>query len=117
MSQPQPCHNHLPSQDTVERPLYAPDGDISPRFETCKRNRKWLGLDHNRPLKVHEEDSEYLLWPRIRTTFQEPFAEFLGTMVLTMFYYGSLAQSTLSAGIETAPGGNGYGSYMSVPWG
>ncbi|KAL1303408.1 hypothetical protein AAFC00_006799 [Neodothiora populina] len=30
---------------------------------------------------------------------------------------GSIAQSSLGATIPTAPGGFGYGSYMSVPWG
>jgi len=97
--------------------LYAPTNDPDPEFSTRKNKRKWLGLDYNRPFKAHEQGSEYLWWPHIRTIFQEPFSEFLGTMILTLMYEGSLAQATLGVGITTAPGGSGYGSYASAPWG
>jgi len=97
--------------------LYAPTNDPDPSFSTRKNKRKWLGLDYNRPFKAHEEGAEYLFWPYIRTIAQEPFSEFLGTMILTLIYEGSLAQATLGAAIQTAPGGSGYGNYMSVPWG
>ncbi|KAL1640900.1 glycerol channel [Diplodia intermedia] len=79
--------------------------------------RALVGLDDNMPPKRHFSGAEHLMWSRIRQTLQEPFAEFLGVMVLSCFYNGSIAQATLSAGMETAPGGFGYGSFMSVPWG
>ncbi|KAF2142690.1 uncharacterized protein K452DRAFT_226814 [Aplosporella prunicola CBS 121167] len=79
--------------------------------------RALVGLDTERPMKNHFPGAEKLLWSRIRTTLQEPFAEFLGVMVLTCFYVGSIAQATLSTGQEASPGGAGYGTFMSVPWG
>lgn len=101
------------------RPLYAPQKPQS-RQELLqakqRRARKWLGLDPERPLKPHEKGSEKYFWSRIRTTAQEPFSEFLGTFVLSCFYMGGIAQSSLGATISTAPGGFGYGSFMSVPW-
>lgn len=109
------------SEDSQEykgaRPIYAPVYDPDPSLTRCRRQRKWLGLDPDKPLKPHEAGAEKFLWSRIRTNLQEPFSEFLGTMVLTCFYMGSIAQCTLGAGLETAPAGMGYGTFNSVPWG
>lgn len=89
--------------------LYAPDynrdHDHHLNLASRKKERYWLGLDPDKPLKPHESGSEKFFWCRVRTTFQEPFSEFLGTMVLACFYMGSIAQSTLGANISTAPGG------------
>ncbi|OLL24926.1 Aquaporin-7 [Neolecta irregularis DAH-3] len=49
------------------------------------------------------------LWPRIRRSLREPFAEFLGCMILIIFGTGSVAQVVLSK--ETK------GSYQSISWG
>lgn len=92
------------------------DNNGAPRHRR-RSARALVGLDDNAPPKKHFSGAEKLLWPKIRATFQEPFAEFLGVLVLSCFYNGSIAQATLSAGMETAPGGFGYGSFMSVPWG
>ena len=100
------------------KPLYASSYDhaYAIGLETRKQKRKWLGLDPNRPLKPHEAGSERFFWCRVRTTLQEPFSEFLGTFVLALFYMGSVAQSTLGAGLTNAPAGMGYGTFNSVPW-
>lgn len=98
------------------RPLYAPDYKPDVIRARRHRARKYLGLDPNKPLKPHEKGSEKYLWARIRTTWQEPFSEFLGVMVLTCFYMGALAQSNLGATLSSAPGGYGYGDFSSIPW-
>lgn len=95
----------------------SPDPAFGPRRARRRSARALVGLDENRPLKRHHTGAEQLLWSRIRTTLQEPFSEFLGVLLLTCFYSGSIAQSLLSAGEPTAPGGYGYGTFMSVPWG
>lgn len=104
-------------EEPIEKPkyLYAPNYGPNIRLAHRKGTRKWLGLDPNLPLKPHEKGSEKYFWARIRMTWQEPFSEFLGTMVLTCFYMGALAQSNLGATLSEAPGGYGYGSFMSVP--
>lgn len=97
---------------------FSPDRNSGTAREGRRRSaRALVGLEENRPLKRHYTGAEHLLWSRIRATLQEPFSEFLGVMVLTCFYSGSIAQSLLSAGQQTAPGGYGYGTFMSVPWG
>lgn len=115
-----------PDRTTAQTPEKSPEQSPSPfspeRSSECRRDRRrsaraLVGLDENRPLKKHYTGAERLLWSKVRTTLQEPFAEFLGVMVLTCFYNGSIAQSLLSAGMDTAPGGFGYGTFMSVPWG
>lgn len=95
----------------------ASDGDHSKERHRRRSARALVGLDEFAPPKRHYSGAEKLLWSRIRQTLQEPFAEFLGVMVLSCFYNGSIAQSLLSAGLQTAPGGSGYGTFMSVPWG
>lgn len=62
------------------------------------------------------KDSFDLRWSRIRAALQEPFSEFLGVLVFTMVQQGGIAQATLSVGDATAPGGNGYGQYLTVPF-
>lgn len=54
------------------------------------------------------KDSELPLWPRIRHILREPFAEFIGTMILILFGDGVVAQVVLSAGEK--------GSYQSISW-
>ena len=83
--------------------------------------RARIGLDAEHP--VDEEHSlltmqhHKLWWPRVRTIFREPFAEFWGTFVMILFGDGSVAQVLLSTGETTAPGGNGFGPYQSISWG
>lgn len=101
----------------IRRALYELDYDPDPGYARRKARRAAFGLETDKPLKAHFEGAEHLLWNRIRTTLQEPFSEFLGTTVLMLFHAGSIAQSTLGADLQTAPGGNGYGSFLSVPWG
>lgn len=98
-------------------PHYTGDSEDEHATRLRKRLRRAIGLDPEKPLKPHEAGSDRYLWSRIRTTLQEPFSEFLGTMVLALFYNGSLAQSLLGATISSAPGGYGYGEFASVAWG
>lgn len=81
-----------------------------------KRKRRMFGLEPHRRFKQHHEGSEKLWWSRVRATLQEPFSEFLGVLIFTMVQQGGIAQATLSAGDPTAPGGNGYGQYLTVPF-
>lgn len=101
------------------RPLYAPhesyDNDA---FQEQHRSlERRLGLNPWQPIKAHSDGAEFLLWPRIRALFQEGFSEFLGSMILTLIYHGTLAQTTLGVSVQPAPGGTSYGSYQSLPWG
>ncbi|KAG9524718.1 aquaporin, partial [Aureobasidium melanogenum] len=79
--------------------------------------RRRLGLNPWQPIKAHSDGAEFLLWPRLRALFQEGFSEFLGSMILTLIYHGTLAQTTLGVSVQSAPGGKSYGSYQSLPWG
>lgn len=81
-----------------------------------KKKRRVFGLEPHRRIKQHHKGSENLRWSCIRATFQEPFSEFLGVLVFTMIQQGGIAQATLSAGYPTAPGGNGYGQYLTAPF-
>ena len=83
------------------------------QFQTL---RFWLGLKPDARIKQHHYGSEQLLWSRIRAVMQEPFSEFLGIMVFTMIQQGGVAQATLCASSSSAPGGDGYGSYLTVPF-
>lgn len=58
---------------------------------------------------IDEFSADHLLWSRIRTNLQGPFAEFLGTFILLMFGDGVVAQVVLSNGQK--------GSYQSISWG
>jgi len=80
-----------------------------------KRGRWLIGLEPNQRIKQHHDGSEYLLWSQIRSVLQEPFSEFLGVLVFTMIQQGGVAQTMLSVGETTAPGGAGYGSYLTIP--
>lgn len=81
-----------------------------------KKKRHRFGLEPNVRPKQHHDGSQKLLWSRIRATLQEPFSEFLGVLVFTMIQQGGVAQATLSVGETTAPGGNGFGPYLTVPF-
>lgn len=52
--------------------------------------------------------SDLPFWPRMRHTLREPFAEFLGTMILILFGDGVVAQVVLSDGAK--------GSFQSINW-
>ncbi|CAL8578236.1 glycerol channel [Xanthoria parietina] len=81
--------------------------------------RSRFGLQPNAPLDEEHQDLDHheLLWSRIRLAMREPFAEFFGTFIMVLFGDGSVAQVLLSAGLEAAPGGNGFGEYQSISWG
>ncbi|RMX96741.1 hypothetical protein D0866_16367 [Hortaea werneckii] len=65
--------------------------------ETLRQKlRKYSGLDPDAPGKLQAYRSEESVWPHIRTIFQEPLAEFLGTVVAVMFGSGAVAQALLS---------------------
>jgi aquaglyceroporin related protein len=87
--------------------------------ESAQRKRSILGLHPQAPIdEEHDQGpTAELLWSRIRTVMREPFLEFWGTAIMVMFGNGSVAQVLLSTGQETAPGGNGFGSYQSINWG
>lgn len=86
---------------------------------SLRKTRSHLGLHPLAPIdEDHDiQERQKLLWSRIRIVFREPFAEFLGTVVMVMFGDGSVAQVLLSTNQTTAPGGNGFGSYQSISWG
>ncbi|RMZ10587.1 hypothetical protein D0862_03194 [Hortaea werneckii] len=81
-----------------------------------QRGRYWLGLRTDARIKQHHYGSEQLLWSRIRAVMQEPFSEFLGVLVFTLVQRGGLAQATLGADASGAPGGEGYGVWLTVPF-
>lgn len=81
-----------------------------------KKKRHLFGLEPGARLKQHHDGAQKLWWSRIRSTLQEPFSEFLGVLVFTMIQQGGVAQATLSVGEQTAPGGNGFGPYLTVPF-
>lgn len=56
------------------------------------------GLERAATATGRKEPHLYTKWQKIRHGFREPFAEFLGTMVLVMFGDGVVAQKTLSNG-------------------
>ena len=83
------------------------------------RSRSIIGLHPNAPIDEEHDHgpASELLWSRVRVVLREPFAEFWGVAIMVMFGNGSVAQVLLSTGQETAPGGNGFGSYQSINWG
>lgn len=50
-----------------------------------------------------------LAWSKVRSSWQDAFSEFLGTMVLILFGDGVVAQVVLSKGTK--------GDYQSISWG
>lgn len=91
-------------------------GEQDPGHFRRKKKRTLFGLEPNRRLKQHHEGAETLYWSRIRSTLQEPLSEFLGVLVFSMIQQGGVAQALLSVGQTTAPGGNGFGTYLTVPF-
>lgn len=83
------------------------------------RSRSIIGLHPDAPIDEEHDHgpASELLWSRIRAVLREPFAELWGVAIMVMFGDGSVAQVVLSTGQETAPGGNGFGSYQSINWG
>jgi aquaglyceroporin related protein len=86
---------------------------------TLQSARGKLGLHPIAPVADEHDTAEHsdLLWPKIRLSLKEPFAEFWGTFFLVLFGDGSVAQVLLSTNQKTAPGGDGFGSYQSINWG
>jgi len=109
-SDPEPSQALQESQSRMNR------HNTSESMRERKRKRSRFGLEPNVRLKQHHDGAQKLLWSRIRATLQEPFSEFLGVLVFTMIQQGGVAQATLSAGLATAPGGNGFGTYLTVPF-
>ncbi|KAK5175297.1 glycerol channel [Saxophila tyrrhenica] len=81
--------------------------------------RARLGLHPIAPVIEEHDESEHsdLLWPKIRMSLKEPFAEFFGVFIMVLFGDGSVAQVLLTAGDPSAPGGDGWGNYQSISWG
>lgn len=52
---------------------------------------------------------ERLPWTKVRSSWQDAFSEFFGTMVLILFGDGVVAQVVLSKGTK--------GDYQSISWG
>lgn len=98
----------------------AHSSELSPNrtSSSAQRTRSVLGLHPQAPIDEEHDHGPRaeLLWSRIRTVLREPFAEFWGVAIMVMFGDGSVAQVLLSTGQETAPGGNGFGSYQSINW-
>ena len=86
------------------------------RKHRFKKGRLMIGLEPRSRIKQHHPGAEHLLWSRLRSVMQEPFSEFLGVLVFTMISQGGLAQATLSIGETSAPGGAGFGSFLTVPF-
>ncbi|RMY63862.1 hypothetical protein D0863_10226 [Hortaea werneckii] len=85
--------------------------------ETLRQKlRKYSGLDPDAPGKLQAYRSEESVWPHIRTIFQEPLAEFLGTVVAVMFGSGAVAQALLSKSQPQSFPDN-YGDWWTVSWG
>jgi aquaglyceroporin related protein len=86
---------------------------------TLQSARGKLGLHPVAPVVDAHDTAEHsdLLWPKIRLSLKEPFAEFWGTFFLVLFGDGSVAQVLLSTNQKTAPGGDGFGDYQSINWG
>lgn len=67
------------------------------------------------------EDEEYeqhhtLLWERIRHYCRDPFAEFMGTMIMIIFGDGSVAQVWLSTNKALPTWAQSKGEYQSISW-
>lgn len=86
------------------------------RKHRFKKARRMIGLEPQSRIKQHHPGAEHLLWSRLRSIMQEPFSEFLGTLVFAMISQGGLAQATLSIGETSAPGGVGFGTFLTVPF-
>lgn len=86
---------------------------------TLQNTRGRLGLHPTAPVIEEHDYAEHsdLIWPKIRMTLKEPFAEFWGVFIMVMFGDGSVAQVLLSENEKSAPGGNGFGQYQSISWG
>lgn len=107
-----PSSQELSGGSSQQDAVYGKENGV---YHPRRRTRQLLGLEPDKIVKQHHAGSEHLHWSRFRSTFQEPFSEFLGVLVFTMIQQGGVAQTTLSVSVSTAPGGNGYGSYLTVP--
>lgn len=105
-----------PSEELQQSRQQVQRQGTSESMKERKKKRLAFGLEPSARLKQHHDGAQKLLWSRIRSTLQEPFSEFLGVLVFTMIQQGGVAQATLSVGEQTAPGGNGFGPYLTVPF-
>ena len=107
------------TQAPTEHSFHSSDINTDRTSSSLTRSRSIIGLNPQAPIDEEHDHppTSTLLWSRIRTVLREPFAEFWGVAIMVMFGNGAVAQVLLSAGQETAPGGNGYGSYQSINWG
>ena len=111
-----PTVQALPGSEALQTTASLASAKTSSNLMTA---RSALGLH---PLAPIEEEHDYaghsdLLWSKIRMSLKEPFAEFFGVFILVLIGDGSVAQVLLSTGQDTAPGGNGFGSYDNINWG
>ncbi|GIZ42549.1 hypothetical protein CKM354_000581100 [Cercospora kikuchii] len=86
---------------------------------TLQTPRAWMGLA---PMATVDEELDHaehnhFFWSKVKIAFKEPFAEFWGTFVLVLFGTGSIAQTLLTANDTSAPGADGFGSWVTITWG
>ncbi|PSN60979.1 aquaporin [Corynespora cassiicola Philippines] len=119
----QPAQRHVSAQtplSTARTITMGSTASIIPRTsQDLRKKRSALGLRPDAPIEVDKDiqDREDLFWFKTRLVLREPFLEFFGTLILVLFGDGAIAQVLLSTGQTTAPGGNGFGEYQSIPWG
>lgn len=82
------------------------------RAGTLSTMRSHLGLIPEAPILMGHDVHNHLTWSGIRVIMREPFAEFLGTLIMVLFGDGSVAQVLLSGG----EAGWGIGDYQSINW-
>jgi len=107
---PAPSHPTADSGNTL---------DLHKTSSALQGPRARLGLHPEAPVLEEHDTAEHsdLWWSKVRMTLKEPFAEFFGVFIMVLFGDGSVAQVLLSAGQQSAPGGDGYGQYQSISWG
>jgi len=118
-------HQHESNIDFSNAPTYQDNDALTEpamRQKTSSRyenTRKRLGLHPTAPINEQHDLAEHqdLFWSRLRVVLREPFSEFWGVFIMVAFGNASVAQVLLSAGQQTAPGRNGFGTYQSINWG
>ncbi|KAK4991564.1 glycerol channel [Elasticomyces elasticus] len=98
---------------------FTPSGRLTKTSTTLQNTRAFLGLHPEAPIDEEHDMAEHsdLWWSKMKITLREPLLEFFGVFILVLFGDGSVAQVLLSTGQQSAPGGNGFGSYQSINWG
>lgn len=106
MTEPDVEHNeHVPIAPGTQ------DASTSRTSASLQKTRSFMGLHPNAPVDDEADFAERsdLWWSKVRLALREPFAEFFGVFIMVLFGDGSVAQVLLSAGEQSAPGGDGYG--------